>query len=454
LDNDKSAGGDTFLPVEQVQFAADALFAYIRDVLYAPRDAHLDLEELPEPFLDLAQGMLFIGKCIGENRSLSKELSQGKLDSTIKISSDNEIASGLKNLQATLKHISWQVGQIAKGDYNQRLNFAGMFSESINDMIDQLKERDSAMRAEITLTKQLADESRNTAQLLEGITKSIDELIIVVDRTTFEWLYTNHEPKQYIFDEKSITRVKSLLHDMIAGYVEDPTVDYEETEAPLQSLFRLLKEDDTVSQIFSVAGYPITWMDRKSVVLKLADITQMERESEELKQVAFFDTLTRTYSRHYGMMTLENWIEEKAEFAIAFVDMDGLKFVNDTFGHIAGDEYILATSKMLTEFQSPSIVCRLGGDEFMLLLRNYSGVRAKNILEEMRKRLAEDATECEYDRSFSYGIVEVGRDNTMSASLLLSIADETMYEDKRSRKKERRDTAVTHGDGEGDSLST
>ncbi|MCL2750806.1 MAG: GGDEF domain-containing protein, partial [Coriobacteriia bacterium] len=441
LDNEKSAGDETSLPVEEIQLAADTLFGYLRDVLYAPKQAVLNPELLPEPFRDLAKGLLFIGKCIGENRSLSKELSQGKLDSTIKISSDNEIASGLKNLQATLKHISWQVGQIAKGDYNQRLHFAGMFSQDINDMIDQLKERDSAMRAEITLTQQLAEESRNAAHLLEGITKSIDELIIVVDRSTYEWLYTNHDPKQYIVEDKSIARVKAFLHEMIDGYSEDEEEEHEGTEAPLQSLIRLLGEDGSVNQIFSFAGYPITWMDRKSVVLKLVDVTEMERESEELKQVAFFDTLTRTYSRHYGMITLEKWIAEKAEFCIAFVDMDGLKYVNDTFGHIAGDEYILATSKLLTEFESPSIICRLGGDEFMLLLRNYSNAEADAVLKEMRNRLAEDALS-EYDRSFSFGIVEVGKDNTKSASLLLSIADETMYEDKRSRKKERREGAT------------
>ncbi|MDR2035263.1 MAG: hypothetical protein LBP91_01100, partial [Coriobacteriales bacterium] len=156
------------LPLEEVEFAVNAFFGYLRDVLYHPKQAHLDPQQLAEPFRELAQGMIFIGKCIEEGRVLAHELSRGNLEATAKISSDNEIASGLKSLQATLKHISWQVGQIAKGDYNQRLSFAGSFSSAVNDMVTQLRERDAALRAEIFLTQLLADESRNTVMLLES----------------------------------------------------------------------------------------------------------------------------------------------------------------------------------------------------------------------------------------------------------------------------------------------
>jgi len=433
----KNAESSASLPVEEVQYAVDALFAYLRDTLYAPRQATLEPEQLAEPFRDLAQGLLFIGKCIDENRTLSKELGRGNLDTTLAVSPDNEVASGLKTLQATLKHISWQVGQIAKGDYSQRLSYAGMFSSSINDMIAQLKERDSAMRAEIMLTQQLAADSRNTVLLLEGITKSIEELIIVVDHSTHEWLYTNHEPLHSLFAEKSMGEVKALLYEKIDEYYQEPAEQGEGMEAPLQSLVELHKKDGTVSQIFSVVGYPITWMGRRSVVLKLVDVTQTHREHEELKAVAYYDTLTRAYSRHYGMETLERWILEQEEFTIAFVDMDGLKYVNDTYGHMTGDEYILTTAEVLTSFGRHAVICRLGGDEFMLLLRNYSAEQANEELEAIRARLADNHDDCEYDRSFSFGLVEVAKDNTMSASLLLSIADEHMYEDKRIRKKER-----------------
>ncbi len=427
----------TRLSEEEVSHAVDVLFVYLRDVLYYPRQASLEPDELPEPFRELAQGLLFIGTCIEEERSLVNELGKGNLDTTIQLSSENEIASGLKSLQATLKHISWQVGQIAKGDYNQRLSYAGAFSDSINDMILQLKERDKALRAEISLTQQLAADSRNTVLLLEGITKSIEELIIVVDRSTYEWLYTNRDPLLYLQGEEGEEEIRALLNLKINEYHNILASKLDGTEAPLQCQLELTGEGGFLAQVLSVSGYPITWMERKSIVLKLKDVTQTEREREKLEQVAYYDELTNAYSRHYGMLILERWITEKQEFVIAFVDMDGLKYVNDTYGHAAGDEYILATTQALSCFSRQSVICRLGGDEFMLLLRKYSLEQVNENLEKMRTKLAEEAGYA-YDRSFSFGLVEVKKDNAMSASLLLSMADESMYEDKRDRKKERR----------------
>ena len=427
----------TSLTLEEVQSAVDALFGYLRDILYTPKQAQLDPEQLPEPFRELAQGLLFIGRCIEENRSLAKDLGRGNLDSTLTISPDNEIASGLKALQSTLKHISWQVGQVAKGDYKQHLSHAGMFSESINDMIDQLKERDKALRAEIELTQQLANDSRNTVLLLDGITKSIDELIIVVDRATHEWVYTNREPLQYQFDTERNERAVALLYAEINEYLEAAFAEQETTEEPVQSYIHLLEDEGTIAKVYSVVGYPITWMDRKSVVMKLVDVTQMQRKQEELERAAYFDTLTKAYSRHYGMLTLERWILERQEFILAFVDMDGLKYVNDTLGHVAGDEYIITTSNILFGFGKSAVISRLGGDEFMVLLLEHTVEQARADLEDMRKRLNEAYPDCEYDRSFSFGLVEVDKNNAHNSSMLLSIADESMYKDKRDRKKER-----------------
>ena len=425
------------LPIDEVQHAVDTLFVYLSDVLYYPKRAKLNPKLLPEPFRELAQGILFIGRCVEETRALANELGRGNLDTSTGISSDNEIASGLKNLQATLKHISWQVGQIAKGDYNQRLSHAGIFSSAINDMIEQLKERDGALRAEIILSRQLASDSHNTVLLLEGITKSIEELIAVVDRSTHELLYTNHAPEQYLRGTASLEELKVLISVRLVEYFSEMAADLSLTTVPFQSQIELKRDDGSISQAFSVTGYPITWMNRKSVVLKLIDITESLREQEELEQVAYYDTLTNAYSRYYGMLTLENWIAESREFTIAFVDMDGLKYVNDTYGHTAGDEYILATAEVLSGFGDQMVISRLGGDEFMLLLNDCPASKAQAELEAMREQLSREAC-TEYDRSFSFGLAEVDASNTKSSSLLLSIADENMYEDKRSRKKERR----------------
>jgi diguanylate cyclase (GGDEF)-like protein len=122
--------------------------------------------------------------------------------------------------------------------------------------------------------------------------------------------------------------------------------------------------------------------------------------------------------------------------------MDRLKYVNDVFSHAEGDRYILQVSELLKTF-SPD-VCRLGGDEFMVLCTGITQEAAEARLEGLRDILvAQDHTsddgKISYKCSMSYGVVEVKRDNVLPAVDLLSQADEKMFSYKRAHKAERRD---------------
>ncbi|MCL2356587.1 MAG: response regulator [Defluviitaleaceae bacterium] len=127
--------------------SADALFSYLRDIIYDPRQASLDADALQEELRDLGKGLLFIGAMINETRDLSLRLSTGELDYSLPPPS-NQLAAPLKKLHASLKHLTWQAQAVAKGNYNQRVDFMGEFSEAFNDMIAQLKQREQDSIAE------------------------------------------------------------------------------------------------------------------------------------------------------------------------------------------------------------------------------------------------------------------------------------------------------------------
>jgi diguanylate cyclase (GGDEF)-like protein len=143
------------------------------------------------------------------------------------------------------------------------------------------------------------------------------------------------------------------------------------------------------------------------------------------------------------MKLLNDWIESGKCFVIAFIDMDRLKYVNDVFGHAEGDRYILRVAELLKEFSPDPVVCRLGGDEFMILAQDLTMRRAESRLEALRSKLTandysnEDGT-TSYKCSMSFGVVEVTANNKTPASELLSLADEKMYEYKKAHKAERR----------------
>jgi diguanylate cyclase (GGDEF)-like protein len=124
--------------------------------------------------------------------------------------------------------------------------------------------------------------------------------------------------------------------------------------------------------------------------------------------------------------------------------MDNLKYVNDKFGHAEGDRYILCVVEVLRLFSEDALICRLGGDEFMLLTQNWTMRAAEERLEELRDCLIQrnDDPGAFYSHSMSYGVIEAGGDNPLPASEVLSIADEKMYEYKRAHKAERQSNAI------------
>ena len=130
---------------------------------------------------------------------------------------------------------------------------------------------------------------------------------------------------------------------------------------------------------------------------------------------------------------------ERRAFALCFADIDDLKHVNDSFGHAEGDRYILSVAGILLGFARDAVVCRMGGDEFMLLIPGWSAESAAARLKLLRKRLSacRDEQTAAYDHGISYGVIGVGAENTLAAEELIAIADERMYEHKRASKLRR-----------------
>ena len=121
---------------------AELLFSYLRDVIYEPEKANLDIEQLPEDFQELGRGFVYFAQCVIEAEELAGALAKGDLSGKLP-SSGNEIAAPLKSLHASLKHLTWQTQQVAQGDYQQRVGFMGDFSKAFNSMAQQLEERNT-----------------------------------------------------------------------------------------------------------------------------------------------------------------------------------------------------------------------------------------------------------------------------------------------------------------------
>lgn len=149
-------------------------------------------------------------------------------------------------------------------------------------------------------------------------------------------------------------------------------------------------------------------------------------KAEQLKSMAEKDALTNAYSRRYVIQNTRFLRENKIPFLIVYIDMDGMKEINDTKGHLAGDIYLKDfVSSFSDNLGENDFIARVGGDEFIVVLRHCSAEDGKRKMEEIRMSLPEHA--------FSYGIAS-GEDNVEA---MIEEADRRMYHFKKQKSRGR-----------------
>lgn len=156
-----------------------------------------------------------------------------------------------------------------------------------------------------------------------------------------------------------------------------------------------------------------------------------ERRTEELKNRSIRDALTGLYSRQYLIEQMEKLLKRKQCFSLAYIDLDGLKYINDSQGHAAGDRYLIRFSQYISGYlREIDFFARIGGDEFVILFLDCDEEDAKDKLEKIRTELSEGQSDSL--PSFSFGIAKA--DAQKSVFQLLERADKIMYQDKERRR--------------------
>jgi diguanylate cyclase (GGDEF)-like protein/PAS domain S-box-containing protein len=183
------------------------------------------------------------------------------------------------------------------------------------------------------------------------------------------------------------------------------------------------------------SGKPVNMM------ASFIDITGRKKAEKQLKELARIDSLTGCYSRGYGLELLDRQIKlshrSKSPLLLTFLDIDRFKTINDNFGHNEGDK-VLKESVELFKFtlREVDIICRMGGDEFLLIfpdssLKEVSLIRGRlqKNLSQLNKKIKKD-----YQIKFSMGFSEYLPDKPETLDELIHIADQRMYEEKKKIK--------------------
>lgn len=201
-----------------------------------------------------------------------------------------------------------------------------------------------------------------------------------------------------------------------------------------------------------IAGNP-SWFDINVTILQegegeiegrllvLHNITARKLIEKELRDLSLEDELTGLKNRR-GFFTLANQMIKmvarmKLSAALVYIDLDGLKNINDTLGHSQGDRAIITVGRTLAAHcRSSDVVSRLAGDEFVLMAIGSEEDFSEIIAARMEKILDSLRREIDFPGglSFSYGVAHCKSSDRYSLEDLLSQADQAMYEQKLNKK--------------------
>ncbi len=397
----------------------ELLFQYLKSILYDDEIQELNLAKLDVPYQKLGRGLQFLHHAVEEMQEYAADLSKGNLSGSFP-RRDNFLCVNLKNIHANLNHLTWQAKQVAAGDYSQRVSYLGEFSEAFNTMTAQLKEREALLHWEAEEEKRRAEMMEGYSELLQELTRKSNEWIIVVSQETREVLYSNQQEQP----------AGGLCGDGSGFYQR--ILDWKNGDTDKVWEFR-----DARGRYYQIVTFALGWQGKDAYAHVIRDITDERQKAELLTNKAYQDSLTGLSNRLYFEECMERILMSGVPFCFCFMDLDGLKHVNDEYGHLEGDAYLRSFADLIrARFREGDLFARIGGDEFCLVLEECPKKTVLRKLEDIYQEFRLSG-EKEYTSSFSYGVIEIDRQNEeLALEEILDRADSIMYQRKKEHKKE------------------
>jgi two-component system, cell cycle response regulator len=191
----------------------------------------------------------------------------------------------------------------------------------------------------------------------------------------------------------------------------------------------------SASPVIGTSGRPLYY------IVQMQDLTIRKSEEERLRTLSLEDELTGLYNRRafLAMATEQLKLARRQErgLLLLFADIDRMKWINDTFGHIEGDRAIRTVASVLRQtFRESDLVARMGGDEFAILAADVPENELGTLLTRLTGKIEELNAACTshvYPLSISVGSALLDPGDAASVEELIERADSHMYRIKATR---------------------
>jgi diguanylate cyclase (GGDEF)-like protein/PAS domain S-box-containing protein len=258
----------------------------------------------------------------------------------------------------------------------------------------------------------------------------LDDAAEAIGKTDFDFFAAEHA-RQAFADEQRLMQTG----DSLVGIEERENWDdgreawVSTTKVPLR---------DRAGGIVGLFGISRDITERKRNEQQLAAQAEaLSEQKRELEQMMLVDDLTGLLNRRglqlVGEQALFKARRDGMGVVLLFLDLDGLKQINDGLGHSAGDEAIRALAGVIRDvIRGSDIAARIGGDEFAMLLFDADGEAAAAVIERIERGAAaeRERSSLRYELSVSVGVYEIDPRTPGSIEELLTHADRSMYDEK------------------------
>ncbi len=281
-----------------------------------------------------------------------------------------------------------------------------------------------------------------------SLTKAFEDIqdCLIISDYKGDILEFNKSMKKVFLDENNAADnnfsskiIKSKVSELISN--KDKSIEFLnflEGNSTTEFKCDVTVNNNSAFLIYNISAYPI--LDRSGRILGrvsiFKDITKQKQYEKEVEFISFHDKLTGLYNRYYFEEELKRLdTQRQLPISIIMADVDGLKNVNDRFGHSLGDKLIIEVANLLKDScRKEDIIARWGGDEFIIFLPKTSEESALEVLNRIIEAYHSQKLDDEINISVSLGFATKNEENK-NMEAVIEKADKNMYIDKGMKKR-------------------
>jgi diguanylate cyclase (GGDEF)-like protein len=299
--------------------------------------------------------------------------------------------------------------------------------EITKKMNNLLEQANKTMDEEINEHKSAKEQLDGSKKRYEGMIKALPDVVFTFNQEG-DFLDCEIGNNRWLLLKKEEFIGKNL-HDVMPMPIAEGSIDKIHLAITTSKMQIFNYELATEEGIFYYESR-FNRIGENQVICILRDVTELKRRQNEIEYMSYHDYLTDMYNRRFFEIESER-LDNDRNFPISIVviDINGLKLVNDAFGHLEGDQLIKTVAYSIKEeCRSDEIVARIGGDEFILLLPKTSEEDANKIMDRINTTI-EEIDNKKYTISIAFGLAT--KDSTTQILKdMITKAEEKMYQNK------------------------